>query len=90
MVVLAFSGTTMNCFLKDAFQYIVLGFRAPPRVLGAFPNDSGPKPQITLGLLTLDGVRQWLSSMMASKTGPRHLNHRTSVFLLQALTEQKV
>ena len=56
-------------------------------------NASGLKTQITLELLTLDGVRQWLSEMMASKSRPTaifSLNHRTSVFLLKALAEQKV
>ncbi|WP_158821737.1 LacI family DNA-binding transcriptional regulator [Granulicella sp. S156] len=54
---------------------------------------SGLKPTVTLGLLTLDGVRQWLSSVFASKNRPTaifSLNHRTSVFLLQALADLQI
>jgi LacI family transcriptional regulator len=56
-------------------------------------NASGLKPQIALGLLTLDGVREWLSGVLASKNRPTaifSLNHRTSIFLLQALAERHV
>jgi len=51
------------------------------------------KPQIALGIETLEGVRTWLNEAMASKTRPTavfSLNHRTSVFLLQALAERNI
>jgi len=51
------------------------------------------KPQIALGLLTLDDVRKWLDETMATKSRPTaifSLNHRTSVFLLQALSERDI
>ena len=51
------------------------------------------KPLMGLGLLTLDDIRKWLAETMAGKTPPTAmfaLNHRTSIFLLQALAEQKV
>ena len=53
----------------------------------------GFKPQITLGLLTLDQVRQWLVQAMAGKNAPTaifSLNHRTSVYLLQLFAELKI
>jgi LacI family transcriptional regulator len=56
-------------------------------------HGSGLKPQVTLGLLTLEDVRKWLTEALATKTAPTavfSLNHRTSVFLLQALNEQKI
>lgn len=46
-----------------------------------------------LGLLTLDDIRKWLAETLAGKMPPTaifSLNHRTSIFLLQALAEQKV
>jgi LacI family transcriptional regulator len=54
---------------------------------------AGLKPKIKLALLTLDGVREWLSDALMSKNKPTaifSLNHRTSMFLLQALMERKV
>lgn len=51
------------------------------------------KPQITLGVKTLDDVRAWLDEAIASKTRPTAvfaLNHRTSTFLLQALAERNI
>ena len=43
--------------------------------------------------MTLEHVRAWLDEALASKTRPTavfSLNHRTSVFLLQALTERNI
>jgi len=54
---------------------------------------SGLKPHVKLGLLTLDDVRAWLIETMAGKNKPTaifSLNHRTSIFLLRALTELKI
>ena len=54
---------------------------------------SGLKPDVTLSLLTLEGVREWLSNVFASKTRPTaifSLNHRTSIFLLQALADLEI
>ena len=54
---------------------------------------SGLKPQVALGLATLDDVRKWLLGVRASKNPPTaifSLNHRTSVFLLEAMVEQKI
>ena len=51
------------------------------------------KPDVALGLLTLDGVRDWVTAAMKSKSRPTavfSLNHRTSICLLQALAEQHV
>ena len=56
-------------------------------------NSSGLKPQVAVGLLTLDDIRQWLVEILASKNRPTaifSLNHRTSVFMLQALREQDI
>jgi LacI family transcriptional regulator len=56
-------------------------------------TSSGLKPQIAVGLLTLDNVRKWLVEILASKNRPTaifSLNHRTSVFMLHALREQKI
>jgi LacI family transcriptional regulator len=56
-------------------------------------NSSGLKPQVAVGLLTLDNVRRWLSEILANKNRPTaifSLNHRTSVFMLHALREQKI
>ncbi|AEU37016.1 LacI family DNA-binding transcriptional regulator [Granulicella mallensis] len=65
------------------------------RVLGYthHMNAAGLKPNIALGLLTLDGIREWLTEVLASKNKPTaifSLNHRTSIYLLQALAEQKL
>jgi LacI family transcriptional regulator len=54
---------------------------------------SGLKPQVAVGLLTLDDIRQWLVEILAGKNRPTaifSLNHRTSVFMLQALREQNL
>ena len=51
------------------------------------------KPDVTLGLLTLDGVRDWLRKAHESKNRPTaifSLNHRTSTFLLKCLALQKI
>ncbi len=51
------------------------------------------KPQVGLGLLTLDDVRRWIDQILAAKTPPTAifaLNHRTSVYVLQALTERNI
>ena len=56
-------------------------------------NSSALKPRIAVGLLTLDDIRQWLVEILASKNRPTaifSLNHRTSVFMLQALREQNI
>lgn len=56
-------------------------------------NFSKLKPQVVVGLSTLDEVRQWLVGAMGSKSRPTaifSLNHRTSVFMLQALREQNI
>lgn len=56
-------------------------------------NCSGLKPEVALGLLTLDDVRHWLAGILASKNRPTaifSLNHRTSVFMLQALREREL
>jgi LacI family transcriptional regulator len=54
---------------------------------------SGLKPQLAFGLLTLDDVRAWLGNALDAKNRPTaifSINHRTSVHLLEALTERKV
>jgi LacI family transcriptional regulator len=54
---------------------------------------SGLKPQVALGLLTLDDVRQWLAGVLDSKTRPTAtfaLNHRAARFMLQALKEREL
>jgi LacI family transcriptional regulator len=51
------------------------------------------KPQTSFGLETLDNVRHWLSAALASKTPPTavfSVNHRTSIFLLQAIADMKL
>jgi LacI family transcriptional regulator len=56
-------------------------------------NSSGLKPQVAVGLFTLDNIRKWLVEVLASKNRPTaifSLNHRTSVFMLQSLREQNV
>ena len=53
----------------------------------------GLKPQITLSLLTIEDVRQWLLQAMAGRNAPTAvfaLNHRTSVYLLQVFAELKI
>jgi LacI family transcriptional regulator len=54
---------------------------------------SGYKPLLALGLLTLDDIRNWLADELASNnraTAIFSLNHRTSIYLLKALVEQKI
>jgi LacI family transcriptional regulator len=54
---------------------------------------SGYKPLLALGLSTLDDIRKWLAKALASDDRPTAafaLNHRTSIFLLQALREQNI
>jgi LacI family transcriptional regulator len=56
-------------------------------------HSSKLKPQVALTLLTLDDVRAWLTGVKSSKNRPTaifSLNHRTSIFLLRALAEQKI
>jgi LacI family transcriptional regulator len=56
-------------------------------------TSSGLKPQLAFGLSTLDDVRLWLAGIWASKNRPTaifSLNHRTSVSMLQALTELEI
>jgi len=56
-------------------------------------NYRGLKPQVVFGLDTLDHVRKWVSESMTSKNRPTaifSLNHRVSVFALQALAEHKL
>jgi len=51
------------------------------------------KPQIALGLLTLDDVRRWFEGVLASKKSPTAvfaLNHRTANFILQILAEKNI
>jgi LacI family transcriptional regulator len=51
------------------------------------------KPQLAIGMKTLDDVRAWLDKALASKTRPTalfSLNQRTSAFLLQALAERNI
>src|SRR5207302_1984531 len=56
-------------------------------------NSSGLKPQLAFGLRTVEDVRCWLAGINANKNRPTaifSLNHRTSVSMLQALTERKI
>jgi LacI family transcriptional regulator len=56
-------------------------------------NSSGLKPQVVVGLLTLDDVRRWLGEALGGKSRPTAifaLNHRTSVFMLHVLREQSI
>jgi LacI family transcriptional regulator len=56
-------------------------------------NSAGLKPQLAFGLVTLDDVRLWLTGIWASKNRPTaifSINHRTSVSMLQALTDQGI
>lgn len=56
-------------------------------------QDAGLKLQLALGLESLDQVRRWLTDALASKAPPTaifSLNHRTSAFILEALSEQGV
>ncbi|SNT35633.1 transcriptional regulator, LacI family [Granulicella rosea] len=51
------------------------------------------KPQTAFGLSTLDDVRNWLTAALAGKNRPTAIfsvNHRTSIYLLQALSELKL
>jgi LacI family transcriptional regulator len=54
---------------------------------------AGLKPQVVHGLVSLEEVRRWLAATMDTPDRPTaifSLNHRTSTFLLQAMTEQGV
>jgi len=56
-------------------------------------TSSGLKPQLAFGLSTLDDVRRWLAGIWTSKSRPTaifSINHRTSVSMLQALTEREI
>lgn len=51
------------------------------------------EPQLALSLLAFEDVRKWLTEVLARNNRPTavfSLNHRTSVYLLQALAEAKV
>lgn len=51
------------------------------------------KPQLALGLLTLDHVRKWLADVLQSENRPTaifSLNHRISAWVLRALQERKL
>ena len=51
------------------------------------------KPQVALGLLTQDDVRRWIDDIFSTKNPPTAvfgLNHRTSIYVLQALTERNI
>jgi len=53
----------------------------------------GLKPNLRLGLLTMDDIRTWVLEALAAKNPPTavfSLNHRTSVYLLEVLAEQKI
>ena len=54
---------------------------------------AGLKPEVTLGLLTLDDIRTWFADLPSGKTRPTaifSLNHRTSTFLFQAMKENAI
>ena len=54
---------------------------------------SGLKPQFATNLSSLDAVRHWLADALSAKTPPTaifSLNHRTSAFILQSLSERKI
>jgi LacI family transcriptional regulator len=56
-------------------------------------NFCGLKPQTAFGLKTLEEVSAWLGELMASRNRPTavfSLNHRTSMFMLQALAERRI
>lgn len=56
-------------------------------------NFSGLKPQVALGITTLNDFRKWLTEILAGKNRPTaifSINYRTSVFALQALAEHKL
>jgi LacI family transcriptional regulator len=54
---------------------------------------AGLKPALALGISTLEGTRRWLQTALKSNDRPTaifSLNHRTSTYLLQALSEAGV
>ena len=54
---------------------------------------SGLKPQLATSLSSLDAVRHWLAGALSGKIPPTAiflLNHRTSSFVLQCLSERKI
>lgn len=56
-------------------------------------QDARLKPQVALGIESLDDVRAWLDEVRESKSRPTaifSLNHRTTAFLLQAMNEKGV
>jgi len=56
-------------------------------------NFAGLKPQTAFGLKTFEEVSSWLGELMASKNRPSavfSLNHRTSMFLIQAMALRKI
>ena len=65
------------------------------RVLGYLDEmrSAGLEADISLDMVSIDDVRRWVASTMAKPDRPTaifSLNHRTSSFLLQALSEKKV
>jgi len=65
------------------------------RVLGYLDEirSAGFEANVSLDMVSIDDVRRWVASTMAKPDRPTaifSLNHRTSSFLLQALSEQKV
>jgi LacI family transcriptional regulator len=51
------------------------------------------KPQVGLGLLKQEDVKRWVDDVFGSKNPPTAifgLNHRTSIYVLQALTERNI
>jgi len=78
------------CAGYDAETYAV-----GERIMGYIQQmtSAGLKPQVEVGLVTLDDVRQWLTEVWRSKSRPTaifSLNHRTSVSMVQALTELEI
>jgi LacI family transcriptional regulator len=54
---------------------------------------TGLKPAIAMDIRTLDDTRRWLAKALESKSRPTAIfaaNHRSSVFLIQALAEAKI
>src|SRR5438105_4812419 len=51
------------------------------------------KPHVCVGIVTLDEVRAWVDATLEAKNAPTAvfaLNHRTSAFLLQAMSERGI
>ncbi|RXH57546.1 LacI family DNA-binding transcriptional regulator [Granulicella sibirica] len=56
-------------------------------------NASGLKPEVALGLLTFEEVRDWVKHLLGRTNRPTaifSLNHRTAVFVLRALAEMQI